>query len=242
MAAKKVKAVAKKLRPEITNRDEHGLKEGMDYVFDEENLVDWRKMISKEHLVPNRQKTKETDVDKLDDKQLLILLAGIKKLASLRGYESVSYDVSESGQGVVAVCQIRFIPNFETEGRAVTFSAIADATPSNTTNFGKIFLAAVAENRAFVRCVRNFLRINIVGSDEMSASNETYDTAETNIVQGIDPYEKLQSIMMSKGISWDVLKQRLIDENFDDAAKMAALTEVPKKKVFELIERINKIN
>ena len=223
-------------------RNDDGLIEGVEYIYDEEGYVDWRKMISKEHLVPNRQKTQETDVEKLKDKDLLILLAGIKRLARIRGFDSVHYDAQYTPDGVIATCTIHFIPNFETEGRPVVFSAMADATHSNTTNFGKIFLAAVAENRAFVRCVRNFLNINIVGSDELNESQTTYSTAEENAPpQSIDPYEKLGNIMTEKGISWGILKKRLTEENFEGADDFEKLGDIPRKKIFELIQRINAV-
>ena len=75
---------------------------------------------------------------------------------------NVRYEVtSPSPAYVVATCSIDWIPNYETEDRAVTFSAIGDASPHNTQSFAKFFLGPIAENRAFVRCVRNFLKINI---------------------------------------------------------------------------------
>ena len=151
-------------------RDENGLITGgsVDYVFNENGFIDWRKMIKTEYLVPNLQKTSETDVTKLKDTELIILLGGIKELAQVRGYTDVRYDVkAPSPDYVVAVCSITFTPNYETEGKEVTFSAIGDAHPNNTAGFGQAFLAACAENRAFVRCVRNFLRVSIVANEEL---------------------------------------------------------------------------
>ena len=140
-------------------RDKNGLISGgsVDYIFNESGFIDWRKMIKVEHLVPNLQKTSERDVTKLKDTELIILIAGIKELAQVRGYTDVRYDVtSPSKDYVIASCSIKFIPNYETEGREVTFSAIGDAGPHNTHGFGQAFLGPMAENRAFVRCVRNF--------------------------------------------------------------------------------------
>ena len=48
-------------------RDADGLIKGVDYVFNEEGLIDWRKMIKTEHLVPNKDRTSETVVTKLKD-------------------------------------------------------------------------------------------------------------------------------------------------------------------------------
>ena len=67
-----------------TKRDQDGLIEGMDYVFNEGGQIDWRKMVKQEFLVANRDRTSESDVTKLEDNQLLILLGGIKELAQIR--------------------------------------------------------------------------------------------------------------------------------------------------------------
>ena len=152
-------------------RDDDGLIKGLDYALTEDGLIDWRKMVKHEFLVANRDRTSESDVSKLEDNQLLILLGGIKELAQIRGYSNVQYSVqTPSSDYVVATCSITWTPNYETEGREVTFSAIGDASPDNTKSFARFFLGPIAENRAFVRCVRNFLKINIVGQDEMGES------------------------------------------------------------------------
>ena len=199
-------------------------------------------MAKVEYLVPNRQRTQETDVTKLDDKELLILLGGIKELAQIRGYSSVEYDVkTPSADYVVATCKIKWIPNFETEGREVVFSAIADASPGNTHSFASDYLAAIAENRSFVRCVRNFLRINIVGQDELGAGSGSKQ-AQTNNEQAnnFDPKEHLSSLMKQRGISFDQLKKKLVKEGYDKAESFETVKNIPNIKIFELIDRIQK--
>jgi len=52
----------------------------------------------------------------------------------------------------------------------VAFEDIANATIDNTSNFAQKFLETIAANRAFVRCVRNFLNVHIVGADEIDSS------------------------------------------------------------------------
>ena len=72
---------------ETPERDEYGLlpESLAEYVYDEGGSIDWRKMVKQQYLVSNRSRTSETDVSKLDDKDLLILLGGIKELAQIRG-------------------------------------------------------------------------------------------------------------------------------------------------------------
>jgi hypothetical protein len=66
---------------------------------------------------------------------------------------------------------INWIENYEgAYGHTQTFSSIANATTNNTNGFAAKFLECIAENRAFVRTVRNFLGIHIVGADEIDSS------------------------------------------------------------------------
>ena len=214
----------------------------VDYIFTEEGMIDWRKMVKPEFLAPNRQKTKETDVSKIEDKDLLILLGGIKNLAHLRGYTNVSYNVCTPHPSyVVATCSITWTPNYETEGQEVSFSAIADASLENTSSFGKLFLAAIAENRSFVRCVRNFLRINIVGQDEVPGGFKfTEETPSTS--NQTSPHFLLEAVMKEKTLSFEIVKNKLIKESFPNAETFENVSDIPKSKVFELIDRIKKVS
>lgn len=224
-------------------RDDNGLISGtsVKYIFNDGGFIDWRKMLKTEHLVPNRQKTSETDVSKLEDHQLIILLGGIKELAQIRGYTDVTYTVtSPTPEYVVATCAITWIPNYETEGRGVTFSAIGDASPNNTQSFAKHFLGPIAENRAFVRCVRNFLKINIVGQEELGNVKLAADTSPS-VENQADPVSLLKNVMKDKGVTFDKLKVRLANDKYEKAEDINTLEDIPKVKIFELIERIKKI-
>jgi hypothetical protein len=227
----------KKNKVKKIERDENGLLSSTDYVFTEDGLIDWRKMIKPEYLVANKESSKgENDVTKLKDWQLIILLGGIKELAQIRGYTNVTYNVvSPSSDYVVATCNITWRANYETENEGVVFSAIGDASPNNTTGFGRAFLAACAENRAFVRCVRNFLRINIVGKEELSGGGASYSQGSQQ--NSTDPKALLEDLMKKKKISFDMIKSKLEKEDYDTAS-LTSLSDLPKIKVFELIERL----
>jgi len=223
-------------------RDKNGLigDGSIEYVFTDEGQIDWRKMVKQEYLVPNRQRTKETDVSKMEDKDLIILLGGIKELAQIRGYTNVHYDVhSPSSDYVVATCSITWLPNYETEGNSVTFSAIGDASPNNTQSFAKYFLGPIAENRAFVRCVRNFLKINIVAQEEMGNVKFNESPLEQTGSPS-DPKFLLKEVMKEKSITFESVKKKLIKEKFEGAATLQDIDDIPKSKIFELIQRIKK--
>ncbi len=233
---------AKKQGAKTPKRDAKGLLDSVDYVFNEDGAIDWRAMIKDQYLVPNREKTSVTDISKLKDNELIILLGGIKELSQIRGLTSVTYDVKcPSSDYVVATCSIDWIPNYETEGQAITFSAIGDASPNNTKSFARNFLGPIAENRAFVRCVRNFLKINIVGQEELGEGKFFQPQEQDQEQAVISPHSLLESAMKEKKVSLANLKKRLEDENYEGANDISSISDISKVKVFELIERIKKI-
>lgn len=201
--------------PEKYKRNEYGLLESVEYVFNEDGSVNWRAMIKPEHLYPNkdyfeyRKMPVPESIEGLDDNQLLIKLSGIKELAKLRGFHNVTYDVSESSDTrVVVQCMINWIENYEGNS-AQAFASIANATTNNTNGFAAKFLECIAENRAFVRCVRNFLGIHIVGADEIDSSkNKSPIEIPTNssTAKDISP----QGILKEKaGVDFNSFKQSL---------------------------------
>jgi len=231
--------------PALITRNEHGLVNdgSIKYVYTPEGLVDWRKMIKPQFLAPNKQnfekrgKAVPTSIEGLDDRDLVILLAGIKDLAQIRGYREVKHNIiSPAADYIASSCSIEWIPNFETEGRTVIFSAIGDASPFNTNSFGKNYLGPIAENRAFVRAVRNFLKINIVSQEEIGAAGGAGAEADPTDVSG----DLLAQTMATNGVTFEKLKSKLIEEKFEGADDLKSVFDIPKFKQFELIERIKK--
>lgn len=229
--------------PKIFKRNEFGLIDdgSVVYIFNEDGTINWRKMVKPEYLKPNKQhfqrfnKPIPESVEGLEDNELIILLGGLKELAQIRGYKAVlPYKVtSPSNEYVVAVASIIWIPNYETEGREVQFSAIGDASPNNTSGFGKNYLGAFAENRAFVRCIRNFLKINIVSQEEIGGpiQNDTIEDTSLNL---------LQNIMNKHGISFEDIKRKLINDKVEGAENFTNISQISKFKQLELISRIIK--
>jgi hypothetical protein len=186
--------------PDLYKRDSNGLLTNIQYHFNEDGSVDWRKMISNDHLYVNKERFSDgqvpTSVEGLDDSKLIIKLSGIKELAKLRGINNVSYNVSGFQYHPIVSCKIRFIKNYETEFEEVTFEDVASASVENTDSFGQKFLESIAANRAFVRCVRNFLNIHIVGHDEL-ARGDGKPAIQVEPKYGISPSDTLLSVLQN---------------------------------------------
>jgi hypothetical protein len=191
--------------PQKYRRDQHGLLSNIDYIFNEDGSVDWRAMVKDDQLFPNKSwfESRKMDVPRsiegLKDHQLLIKLGGIKEIARLRGFRDVSYIVEAVGPQHVAVrCRIEFAPNYETSGASVAFEDMANASTQNTSSFATKFLETIACNRAFVRCVRNFLNIHIVGDDEMDKSNSKNNFSGVTSSAALTPDGMLASLAKEK--------------------------------------------
>ena len=188
--------------PNLFNRDENGLLKNVQYTFNEDGSINWREMVKEEHLFPNkswfqmRGKDMPRSIDGLSDYQLLIKLSGIKELAKLRGFSDLKYDVVKCEEDHVAViCTMTFLPNYETFDKPVVFQDMANATLNNTSSFATKFLETIACNRAFVRCVRNFLQVHIVGDDEIdkSESANSISSSKKSSSNPLSPTSLLES-------------------------------------------------
>jgi hypothetical protein len=248
-------SMAKSKPPKVIKRNEHGLMDEVNYVFQEDGMVDWRKMVKNNHIVPNRDNTAETDVSKLKDKDLIILLAGLKEVAQIRGIKSVKYDiVSASPEYVCMKCGITWAANYETEGCEIYFEGTADAGLNNTDGFGQIYLAAIAENRAFCRAVRNFLKINIVAKEEIApnkgkrAQRVAAPTNTSNAASAVSPDSFLLSVLKENNISFEQVKNKMISEytiaekvkHIEEAKSWNSIKDIPRLTAFEIIDRIQK--
>lgn len=213
------------------SRDDNGLLVNIPYTFNEDGSVNWRAMIKDEYLFPNkswfdlRKKDCPKSINGLADHQLLIKLGGIKELARLRGFSSVQYNTVKCEDHHVAVsCKISFIPNYETSNEPILFEDMANATIDNTNSFAKKFLETIACNRAFVRCVRNFLNVHIVGDDEIDKS---------------DPKKTIQSNDLSpSGFLKKELKQKYNVSNYEDF--LPVLRELHKSKQISISTEVIK--
>ncbi len=235
-------------------RDENFLVKGVDYKFTPEGLVDWRAMVPIQFLyvnndIKNRERVErvygkpynEIDIikDKVKDSDLIILLGGIKYIAKLRSFKSISYNIHTSNQEYVAVnCKIKFSGNYETLGEDIDFEDNACAHLNNTNSFATRYLLEMATNRAFCRAVRNFLNINIVSKEEIFSNAE--QEQPKSVMAPSKQIKMLDNIMEAKGASWPQIIEKLKKENkWDDKYKSTA--DLPGDIIFDYIERLKKL-
>ncbi len=216
--------------PKKYKRDCNGLLSGINYHFNDDGSVNWRAMIKDEHLFPNKSwfelRKKETprSISGLKDHQLLIKLSGIKELAKLRGFSSVVYETVKCEQDHVAVsCAINFSPNYETNSESILFEDMANATFNNTSSFATKFLETIACNRAFVRAVRNFLNVHIVGDDEIDKSDLPSSIKPATNIDSLSPQGLLKQLCVNSGLS-----------NFEDFLNELRSWHTSGKYIFDL--------
>src|SRR6056300_1922725 len=106
---------------------------------------------------------------------------------------------------------MKFSPNYETFGQSVIFQDMANATLDNTSSFATKFLETIACNRSFVRCVRNFLNVHIVGDDEIDKSNNT----QQNLTQR-ETEAQSNSDISPAGILASLAKDKFGINNYSD--------------------------
>lgn len=240
-------------------RNELGLFDSVEYSFTEDKRINWNSLVPKEFLVINKsyenqiveklgKPLSEVAIDEVEDHQKLMLLGATRFLLELRGFSKLEYSRPAYGSdgAVVVECKITFIPNYETDMRETVFSGIGEATKNNASPIGKnklnewaYYLAATAENRALIRCVRNYLRISILGKDE-AASVEAY-TPQTTSVSGLSPHSMLQDILDQKKpkVTLEILKKTISGHYRDsvksDPLEWASIKDIPPNDVFSII-------
>ena len=235
-------------------RDANGLIEGVSYEYSPSGGIEWKAMVPKEFLYVNPDMKRRDKIekeygksydqidpiaDKVKDADLVILLNGLRHLLHLRGHNYVMLTPTQSTIEYASVnCEISFTPSFESEGRTIIHQDNACAHQGNTNNFAQNYLVEIASNRAFCRCVRAFLKINIVSREELGASIE--QEAPKSVMAPAKQIKMLEDIMLAKGVIWKTISDKLKSENrFSEAYK--SIHDLPKDLVFEFIERIKKI-
>lgn len=273
-AAKKAAKKATKKRgrpkkPEYTNNpplkeegpgfNAVGLRNGVNYSFTEEGLVDWKEMIPDEFIVISKSYLDEHQIDPSEvseeemaelksavpERDLVILLGGFKYLARLRGFLDCSYETLDSRDGYYATkCKVIFRPTYENGGMPFAVEAQANASVSNTSPPFDKFLESIAENRAFIRVIRTALNINIVGSDEVEGILSDLDPSNARFIEGnktVTVQGALRAHLKEKNKSWEDFYNFMKEKGeplFDE--KWGSFEDIPDSVATELMGKITK--
>lgn len=227
------------------SRNEYGLLNHINYIFHEDGSVNWRAMIPLEYLVPNKQNFERRkqpvpkSIEGLEDRDLLLLLGGIKFLSAIYGFNKVDHEVIESREDFVCVkTTICTPPNYENNFQSVCFSELADAHYNNTGGFGKYYLSAIAANRGFQRCWRNILRLPVTAADEIGEIPKEEDHADSQNLSPVGPHAILAKKIEEKNTSFEKVKEGSVKKGFVDAEKWNSILDIPKSDVLKILEGI----
>ncbi len=230
-----------------------GLRNGINYIYDELGFVDWKLMIEPQYVVPNRFNFEErreaipSSAEGLDDKDKLVLLWGFKRLAQIRGIRSVKFNpLTVTNDFVSLECEICWKGNFETDFQDFCFPGTADAHHGNTFSFAKEYLTAIAENRSFIRAVRNSLNIPILGKDEIGPNGKKFDapstvssasdsSSEERGLSPTSPYFLLIKNLKDKGKTFEQLKEKLVKDGNTAAATWTKVTDIPLELALDVL-------
>ena len=203
-------------RPIPFRRDPNtGLVIGKTYRLTPEGKIDYRAEVPTQFLyvaheyrdrVVKEQGKALADIDILQvkDDWLRIRVGGLNHLAHLRGVRSCRYPIVQTREGfAMATCEIEFIPNVESGMASEIWSSMASATIRSVDKQFIPYLETFAENRAFGRCIKRALQINILsdvevgGEGKKAAGEDITDTQPSSSTQedetptGMQPYHHL---------------------------------------------------
>lgn len=185
-------------------------------------MIDWKAKIEEKYLYTKNDKYKDKPIKEVPENDLLLKLGGVQELARLRGFESVEYDISHiEHDHVFAKCRITWAAS-RVDGHDLprqVFESVASAKSSGVGPKMADYLETVAENRAFVRAVRRYLGVNIVGEDEINKTSavkaaEAKSVPEKEIVRPSkmpNALDVLISVCKTRKISVDDLKKMAED-------------------------------
>jgi hypothetical protein len=161
-----------------------GLVVGKTYQYTPEGKIDWRSEVPIQFLyVANEYRDRvvadqgkplnEIDLLKVKDDWLRIRVGGLNYLAHLRGVRSCTYPHMQTRDGFCGVsCEITFIGNIESNMEPETWSSMASACRASMDKQFLPYLETFAENRAFGRCVKRALQINILSDIEVGGDGK----------------------------------------------------------------------
>lgn len=199
--------------------------------------INWRALVQPQHVyvkkgdepkvatalgvTPQDIKDGKYDTTRVEDKYLVIRKAGLIELARIRGYYSALPEVKHSSRDYVVVQTHIHWKEFDGQDEVST-GGVGEATPENTSQFMRAYLAAAAENRAFSRAVRQFLNIDIVSHEELGSNGvEPEADSGSSMSTSWQPQDVLQKKVEEAKSSFEKMKAAAITKFKHDAEQLA---------------------
>ncbi len=207
-------------------RNADGLLADFPYKYTADGRIDWKAHVPAKFLYIAREyedkvlreqgkPLAEIDFSLIRDEWLRIKLGGINYLANLRGYTSLKYhSLTISQDKASIVCEMEFIGNFETGMAPLICSGVASASIRSMDKPFVPYLETFAENRAFTRCVKRALQINILSDIEIGGNGkeEQQDAPDENL-KTVNPSDTLKDVCAKKGVSFEKLRESMVTHN-----------------------------
>lgn len=186
-------------------------------IYNQDGIIDWKSMIPSEYIVLNRleyakegvnvdllsEEDYEKEKSNASDSKKLVRLGGFEYLARLRGVKEQRFKLDyKDAETAVVSCEISFLPNAENPFGLVT-CALASASKDNVVGEYSKYLEVIASNRAYTRCVKKALSIQILGQEEIP--------------------DILPEIKPKPGSPIDLIKKKCLDKKIDFAEVCAML-------------------
>lgn len=203
-----------------------------DYPRKDDGSIDWFAVIPEKFIVAQDKSKSNVPVSELKDNEKMVLLGGWKYLLKERGYISKRDIIHTTTRDYVAItCEIIWQAHEDSGNKEQTYQASADSHFDNTDGFMQNFLTTNAQNRAFARCVREYLNIHVVGKDETNKATidellSMNQEDKTGTLSGLTqtPHQALQN------------KLNKIGKGLNDAKKWLIFQDVLSKEEAEQIK------
>lgn len=222
--------------------------------IDEDGRVNWKEAIPKKYFVINADWLKtnrpelnldeltEEQKDSLPDEAKLLLLGGVKWAMNKRGYHSsdfkvIKYDIENNTCLVKSFIHWSF--NEEYKENIFVTSALGVVNPDNLYDGHNdvsflSFAPVIAENRALVRNVRNALRIEVLGKDELGKKRNGVKQSCPQEKE-VSKVEKVEKLLVELNSTLDQIREKLRKTYGDVVDSWKFVKDIPDNVLAKLV-------
>lgn len=207
--------------------------------------VDWKALIPPQFIyIRNSNKediVSDEEMESVDDQQKLVKLEGYRFLAEVRGFTKNKSKVLRLDDETCTIQNTIKWGGYSYGGlvfNKVETSATVSVCKRELGEMFKDHLVSIAENRAFCRNVRAFLRIPILSEDEVVVNAVEQAKPQNESSENVaDPKKKMRLLMKEKGLeNFADFKAKMVELEISGADEWADMRSVKNPM---LVLRIN---